>query len=302
MRISTVGGTAPRHPHKVSESLPRGLKLKWPQRPPPFFDLLLFFPSGIPKGQLQNELITVRMLSQDAVKIQPKTDQGKAMVWPLQSLPGYHFPNELINTDWDSTKETEKLDIFSSLAGSVFGVKHLLPKCTWLYWIYAAAAKLFQSCPTLCNPIDGSPPGSPVPGILQARTLEWVAISFSSAEKWKVKSESEVAQSCPTLMDPTDCGPPASSVHGIFQARVLEWGAIAFSIESIFNAKNSVNNYDPSESEICVSLQIFTPREQPSFQILSGPLPPPPPNTHTHIAHKQFFKLLKISHSFLKIT
>ena len=45
----------------------------------------------------------------------------------------------------------------------------------------AAAAKLLQSCPTLCNPIDGSPPGSPVPGILQARTLEWVAISFTNA-------------------------------------------------------------------------------------------------------------------------
>ena len=44
-----------------------------------------------------------------------------------------------------------------------------------------AAAKLLQSCPTLCDPIDGSPPGSPVPGILQARTLEWVAISFSNA-------------------------------------------------------------------------------------------------------------------------
>ena len=51
----------------------------------------------------------------------------------------------------------------------------------------AAAAKSLQSCPTLCDPIDGSPPGSPVPGILQARTLEWVAISFSSAWKWKVK-------------------------------------------------------------------------------------------------------------------
>ena len=50
-----------------------------------------------------------------------------------------------------------------------------------------AAAKLLQSCLTLCDPIDGSPPGSPVPGILQARTLEWVAISFSSAWKWKVK-------------------------------------------------------------------------------------------------------------------
>ena len=51
----------------------------------------------------------------------------------------------------------------------------------------AAAAKSLQSCPTLCDPIDGSPPSSPVPGIRQARTLEWVAISFSSAWKWKVK-------------------------------------------------------------------------------------------------------------------
>ena len=54
----------------------------------------------------------------------------------------------------------------------------------------AAAAKSLQSYPTLCDPIDGSPPGSPVPGILQARTLEWVAISFSNAWKWKVKAKS----------------------------------------------------------------------------------------------------------------
>ena len=65
----------------------------------------------------------------------------------------------------------------------------------------AAAAKSLQSCPTLCDPIDGSPPGSPVPGILQARTLEWVAISFQCM---KVKSESEGAQSCPTLSNPMD--------------------------------------------------------------------------------------------------
>ena len=54
----------------------------------------------------------------------------------------------------------------------------------------AAAAKLLQSCPTLCDPIDGSPPGSPVPGILQARTLEWVSISFSNAGKRKMKGKS----------------------------------------------------------------------------------------------------------------
>ena len=57
-----------------------------------------------------------------------------------------------------------------------------LPPCLLLLLITAAAAaKSLQSCPTLCDPIDGSPPGSPVPGILQARTMEWVAISFSNA-------------------------------------------------------------------------------------------------------------------------
>ena len=62
----------------------------------------------------------------------------------------------------------------------------------WMFFLEktAAAAKLLQSCPTLCDPIDGSPPGSLVPRILQARTLEWVAISFSNAWKWKVKEKS----------------------------------------------------------------------------------------------------------------
>ena len=60
----------------------------------------------------------------------------------------------------------------------------------FVHYIPAAAAKLLQLCPTLCDPIDGSSPGSPVPGILQARTLEWGAISFSSAWKWKVKVKS----------------------------------------------------------------------------------------------------------------
>jgi len=60
------------------------------------------------------------------------------------------------------------------------------------WWSVLCYAKSLQSCPTLCDPRDGSPPGSPVPGILQARTLEWVAISFSNAWKWKVKLLSHV--------------------------------------------------------------------------------------------------------------
>ena len=93
-----------------------------------------------------------------------------------------------------------------------------------------AAAKSLQLCLALCDPIDGSPPGSPIPGSLQARTLEWVAISFSSAS-----SESEVTQSCQTPSDPMDCSLPGSSVHGICQARVLEWVAIAFSEQSVLS-------------------------------------------------------------------
>ena len=58
------------------------------------------------------------------------------------------------------------------------------------YFYHSATAKSLQSCPTLCNPVDGSPPGSPVPAILQARTLEWAAISSSNAWKWNVKVKS----------------------------------------------------------------------------------------------------------------
>ena len=78
----------------------------------------------------------------------------------------------------------------------------------------------------LCDPIDGSPPGSTIPGILQTRTLEWVA--HFPLQCMKVKSKSEVAQSYLTLSDPMDYRLPGASIHGIFQAEVMEWVAIAF--------------------------------------------------------------------------
>ena len=91
-------------------------------------------------------------------------------------------------------------------------------------WEIAAAAKSLQSCPSLCDSMDGSPPcpwDSPGKntGVGCYFLLQCV----------KVKSESEVAQSCPTLSNTMDFSPPGSYVHGVFQARVLEWGAIAFS-------------------------------------------------------------------------
>ena len=95
----------------------------------------------------------------------------------------------------------------------------------WLFAAAAAAASL-QSCPTLCDRIDGSPPGFrpwDSPG-----KNTGVGCNFL-LQCMKVKSESEVAQLCPTLRDPMDRSLPGSSIHGIFQTRVLEWGSIAFS-------------------------------------------------------------------------
>ena len=91
-----------------------------------------------------------------------------------------------------------------------------------------AAAKSLQLCPTLCDPIDSSPPGSSIPGILQARTLEWVAISFSNA-----CMHAKLLQSRPTLCNPTDSSPPDSCVHGILPARILDWVAISFSNDKL---------------------------------------------------------------------
>ena len=138
--------------------------------------------------------------------------QQMLAIWSLVPL---HF----LNPAW--TSGSSRFTYCWSLAWRIFCI-------TLLACAAAAAAKLLQSCPALCNPIDCSPPGSPIPGILQARTLEWVAIFLLQC--LKVKSEREVAQSCATLRDPMDCSLPGSSGHGIFQATVLEWVAIAFSV------------------------------------------------------------------------
>ena len=86
--------------------------------------------------------------------------------------------------------------------------------------------KSLQLCPTLCDPIDGSPLGLCRPWDSPGKNTG-VGCHFL-LQCVKVKSESEVTQLCPTLSDPMDCSLPGSFIHGIFQARVLEWGAIAF--------------------------------------------------------------------------
>ena len=90
------------------------------------------------------------------------------------------------------------------------------------FQVWCAAANSLQSCLTLCNPIDGSPPASPVPGVLQARTLEWVP--FPSPTR-----ESKDTQLCPNLRNHIDGSPSGSPVPGVLQARTLEWVAISFS-------------------------------------------------------------------------
>ena len=102
-----------------------------------------------------------------------------------------------------------------------------------LQWVCCCCAKSLRSGLTLCDPIDGSPPGSSVPGILQARILVRVAISFPTA-----CSHAKSLQSCPTLYDSMDSSPPGSSVHGILQARILEWVAILFSSVGVLALKS----------------------------------------------------------------
>ena len=92
-------------------------------------------------------------------------------------------------------------------------------------------SEVAQSCPTLHNPMDYSPPGSSIPGVFQARVLEWGAIAFSiyMYKYMYAAAAAKSLQSCPTLCDPIDGSPPGSPVPGILQAKTLEWVAIAFS-------------------------------------------------------------------------
>ena len=102
--------------------------------------------------------------------------------------------------DWATEQSKQKIAALHCCIIIIYTVQHnesaIHIHMTLHFWdfltilVTAAAAKSLQSCPTLCDPTDGSPPGSPVPGILQARTLEWVAISFSNAWMWKVKVKS----------------------------------------------------------------------------------------------------------------
>ena len=96
----------------------------------------------------------------------------------------------MIRVWWPRTYGLSNRPNLVYLIEGLFGQVTFNQKSKGILRISEIAAKSLQLCPTLCNPIDGSPPGCPIPGILQARTLEWVAISFSNAWKWKVKVKS----------------------------------------------------------------------------------------------------------------
>ena len=141
----------------------------------------------------------------------------------------------------------ERLELSEQLSVHVHRISLWLEISLYLYHLspdaaVAAAAKWLQLCPTLCDPIDGSPPGSPVPGILQARTLEWVAIAFSNAWKWKGKVKS---LSCVWLLvTPWTATYQAPLSLGFSRQ---EWVAIAFSMcpddEVIYN-KSIIKRYN----------------------------------------------------------
>ena len=142
--------------------------------------------------------------------------------------------NRLFRNGIESVK---KRDINNHLCTSHFKAMWKMAKLRKVNFMTPVLLLLLSlfSCVWLCDPIDCSPPGSSVPGILQARTLDWVAISFSNA-----CMHAKLLQSCLTLCDPMDRSPPGSSVYGILQARIPEWVAIPFSIIPLLALGNFV--------------------------------------------------------------
>ena len=191
-------------------------------------------------------------------------------------------------TGWISllkTQESSPAPQFKSINSLVFSLRYgPTLKSIHDQWKNhaAAAAKSLQSCPTLCDPIDGSPPGSPVPGILQARTLEWVAISFSN-EKWKwsrsVVSDSER----PHGLQPTRLLRPWDSPGertGVGCHRLLRVRTIALTIrtfvskettkgESLNPTRGSTPRSRPSGLK-SLSVQASPPSDQPSQVLLAS--------------------------------
>ena len=119
--------------------------------------------------QKQDLELTVTQIMNSLLQNSESRETTRQFRYDLNQIP-YDYTVEMIN-------RFKRLDLVDRV-----------PEELWME--VCNTAKSLQSCPTLCDPVDGSPPGSPIPGTLQARTLEWVAISFSNAWKWKVKVKS----------------------------------------------------------------------------------------------------------------
>ena len=132
--------------------------------------------------------------------------------------------------------------------------------------ITAAAAKSLQSCPTLCDPIDSSPPGSSVPGILQARTLEWVAISFSNAWKGKVKVKS--LSRVQLLATPWTAAYQAPPSMGF--SRQEYWSGVPLPSPKEFNTIQDIRLGDYSTKRLCSIWILSNNRQTSAFCILRG--------------------------------
>ena len=124
----------------------------------------------------------------------------------------------------------------------------------WTMLVRLATAKSLQSCPTPSDPIDGGPPGSPVPGILQARTLEWVAVSFSNAWKWKVKVKSlSRVQLLATLWTAAYQAPLSMGL-----SRQEYWSRVPLWLYPPLDTESSLyNNWVIKESEILTFVSVF---------------------------------------------
>ena len=151
------------------------------------------------------------------------------MVGCLEAAQAYTYHMPLIPSSYKDWTVTTTKNAYRLCPTSTSGRRGLRGGGQNYFWLKtaaaAAAAKSLQSCPTLYDPINGSPPGSPVPGILKAKTLEWVAISFSNAWKWKVKVKS--LSRVWLFATPWTAAYQAPPSMGF--SRVPEWVAIAFS-------------------------------------------------------------------------
>ena len=138
--------------------------------------------------------------------------------------------------DWCIKRDAiQRQRFLCRLIGSWLALCVCVCVCVCVWWeFWEVKVLVAQSCLTLCDPLDCSPPGSSVPRILQAKILEWLVIPFSKGssqprDQTQVSFAAKSLQSCPTMCDPIDSSPPGSSVCEIFQARILEWVAISFS-------------------------------------------------------------------------